>query len=78
MGAFGGGVANVLIAPAALPHARLFVLEMFLRTMPFGLGTFNMTPEVVVFSASPCAACYAAVEQNVVSDSAGPRPAEMA
>jgi putative membrane protein len=43
-------VANVLVALVALLHAGFLVLEMFLWTTPFGLRTFNMTPEVAASS----------------------------
>ena len=44
-------VANILVALVALLHAGFLVLEMFLWTTPFGLKTFNMTPEVAASSA---------------------------
>ena len=37
--------ANVVIAIVALLHVFFLVLEMFLWKRPFGLKTFNMTPE---------------------------------
>ena len=44
-------IANLLVALVALLHAGFLVLEMFLWTTPFGLKTFNMTPEVAASSA---------------------------
>ena len=44
-------VANILVALVALLHVGFLVLEMFLWTTPFGLKTFNMTPEVAASSA---------------------------
>ena len=44
-------LAIVLVALVALLHAGFLVLEMFLWTTPFGLKTFNMTPEVAASSA---------------------------
>lgn len=44
-------VANILIALVALLHVGFLVLEMFLWTTPFGLKTFNMTPQVAASSA---------------------------
>ena len=44
-------IANILVALVALLHAGFLVLEMFLWTTPFGLKTFNMTPEVAASSA---------------------------
>jgi len=44
-------IAIVLVALVALLHAGFLVLEMFLWTAPFGLKTFNMTPEVAASSA---------------------------
>ena len=38
-------VANILVALVALLHLGFLVLEMFLWTTPFGLKTFNLTPE---------------------------------
>ena len=40
---------NILVALAAL-HAGFLVLEMFLWTTPFGLKTFNLTPEFAAAS----------------------------
>ena len=39
------GLAKILAGFAALEHLGFFVLEMFLWTTPYGLKTFNMTPE---------------------------------
>jgi putative membrane protein len=44
-------IANLLVALVALLHVGFLVLEMFLWTTPFGLKTFNMTPEVAASSA---------------------------
>jgi putative membrane protein len=44
-------IANLLVALVALLHAGFLVLEMFLWTTPFGLKTFNMTPELAASSA---------------------------
>ena len=44
-------IANLLVALVALLHAGFLVLEMFLWTTPFGLETFNMTPELAASSA---------------------------
>src|SRR5689334_16503265 len=44
-------VANILVALVALLHVGFLVLEMFLWTTPFGLRTFNTTPEVAASSA---------------------------
>ena len=43
-------IANLLVAVVALLHVGFLVLEMFLWTTPFGLRTFNMTPEVAASS----------------------------
>jgi putative membrane protein len=45
-------LANLLVALVALLHAGFLVLEMFLWTTPFGLKTFNMTPEFAASSAT--------------------------
>ena len=45
-------LANLLVALVALLHAGFLVLEMFLWTTPFGLKTFNMTPEFAAASAT--------------------------
>ena len=44
-------IANLLVGLVALLHVGFLVLEMFLWTTPFGLRTFNMTPEVAASSA---------------------------
>jgi putative membrane protein len=44
-------VAIILVALVALLHVGFLVLEMFLWTTPFGLKTFNMTPEFAAASA---------------------------
>ncbi|KQP21493.1 DUF1304 domain-containing protein [Pseudorhodoferax sp. Leaf267] len=38
-------LANILIALVALLHLYFLVLEMFLWDKPFGMKTFNNTPE---------------------------------
>jgi putative membrane protein len=43
-------IANLLVAVVALLHVGFLVLEMFMWTTPFGLRTFNMTPEVAASS----------------------------
>jgi putative membrane protein len=43
-------IANLLVALVALLHLGFLVLEMLLWTTPFGLRTFNMTPEVAASS----------------------------
>ena len=43
-------IANLLVGLVALLHLGFLVLEMFLWTTPFGLKTFNMTPEVAASS----------------------------
>jgi putative membrane protein len=43
-------IANLLVGLVALLHLGFLVLEMFLWTTPFGLRTFNMTPEVAASS----------------------------
>jgi putative membrane protein len=43
-------IANLLVALVALLHVGFLVLEMFMWTTPFGLKTFNMTPEVAASS----------------------------
>ena len=43
--------AQVLVGGVAALHGYNLVLEMFLWTTPFGLKTFNMTPEVAASSA---------------------------
>src|SRR5262245_25880917 len=43
-------LANLLVAVVALLHVGFLVLEMFLWTTPFGLRTFNMTPDVAASS----------------------------
>jgi putative membrane protein len=43
-------IANLLVAVVALLHVGFLVLEMFLWTTPFGLRTFNMTPDVAASS----------------------------
>jgi putative membrane protein len=43
-------LANLLVAVVALLHVGFLVLEMFMWTTPFGLRTFNMTPEVAASS----------------------------
>jgi putative membrane protein len=43
-------VANLLVALVAVLHVGFLVLEMFLWTTPFGLKTFNLTPEAAASS----------------------------
>ena len=38
-------IANLLVGLVAILHVGFLVLEMFLWTTPFGLRTFNLTPE---------------------------------
>ena len=45
-------VGIVLSAFVALEHIGFMVLEMFLWTKPFGLKTFNQTPESAAASAT--------------------------
>jgi putative membrane protein len=44
-------LANILVALVAALHIGFLVLEMFLWTTPFGLRTFNLTPEFAAASA---------------------------
>jgi putative membrane protein len=37
--------SNILVSLVALLHLGFLILEMFLWTKPFGLRTFNLTPE---------------------------------
>lgn len=45
-------LANILVALVAVLHVGFLVLEMFLWTTPFGLRTFNLTPEFAAASAA--------------------------
>jgi putative membrane protein len=45
-------LANILVALVAALHVGFLVLEMFLWTTPFGLKTFNLTPEFAAASAA--------------------------
>ena len=45
-------VASILVALVAALHVGFLVLEMFLWTTPFGLRTFNLTPEFAAASAA--------------------------
>ncbi|NJO23492.1 MAG: DUF1304 domain-containing protein [Sphingomonadales bacterium] len=45
-------LANILVALVAVLHVGFLVLEMFLWTTPFGLKTFNLTPEFAAASAA--------------------------
>jgi putative membrane protein len=45
-------LANILVALVATLHVGFLVLEMFLWTTPFGLKTFNLTPEFAAASAA--------------------------
>jgi putative membrane protein len=44
-------LGNILVAIVAALHVGFLVLEMFLWTTPFGLRTFNLTPEFAAASA---------------------------
>jgi putative membrane protein len=44
-------LGNILVAVVAVLHIGFLVLEMFLWTTPFGLKTFNLTPEFAAASA---------------------------
>ncbi|MBX9589800.1 MAG: DUF1304 domain-containing protein [Hyphomonadaceae bacterium] len=44
-------LGSILVALVAALHAGFLVLEMFLWTTPFGLKTFNLTPEFAAASA---------------------------
>jgi putative membrane protein len=44
-------VGNILVGLVAILHIGFLVLEMFLWTTPFGLRTFNLTPEFAAASA---------------------------
>jgi putative membrane protein len=43
-------LGNILVALVAALHVCFLVLEMFLWTTPFGLKTFNLTPEFAAAS----------------------------
>lgn len=45
-------VAGILVALVAALHVGFLILEMFLWTTPFGLRTFNLTPEFAAASAA--------------------------
>ena len=45
-------VAGILVALVAALHVGFLVLEMFLWTTPFGLRTFNLTPDFAAASAA--------------------------
>jgi putative membrane protein len=45
-------LGNILVALVALLHIGFLVLEMFFWTTPFGLRTFNLTPEFAAASAA--------------------------
>lgn len=45
-------LANILIALVATLHVGFLVLEMFLWTTPFGMRTFNLTPEFAAQSSA--------------------------
>ena len=45
-------LGSFLVALVAALHIGFLVLEMFLWTTPFGLRTFNLTPEFAVASAA--------------------------
>jgi len=44
-------LGNILVGLVAILHIGFLVLEMFLWTTPFGLRTFNLTPEFAAASA---------------------------
>ncbi len=44
-------LGSILVAVVAALHIGFLVLEMFLWTTPFGLRTFNLTPEFAAASA---------------------------
>lgn len=45
-------LGNILVALVAALHLGFLVLEMFLWTTPFGLKTFNLTPDFAAASAA--------------------------
>ena len=45
-------LGSFLVALVAALHIGFLVLEMFLWTTPFGLRTFNLTPEFAAASAA--------------------------
>jgi putative membrane protein len=45
-------VAGILVALVAAMHVGFLILEMFLWTTPFGMRTFNLTPEFAAASAA--------------------------
>lgn len=45
-------LGSILVALVAVLHIGFLVLEMFLWTTPFGLRTFNLTPEFAAASAA--------------------------
>jgi putative membrane protein len=45
-------LGNILVGLVAILHVGFLVLEMFLWTTPFGLRTFNLTPEFATASAA--------------------------
>ncbi len=45
-------LANILVALVAALHIGFLVLEMFLWTTPFGMRTFNLTPEFAAQSSA--------------------------
>ena len=45
-------VAGILVAVVAALHVGFLILEMFLWTTPFGLRTFNLTPDFAAASAA--------------------------
>lgn len=45
-------LGSILVALVAALHIGFLVLEMFLWTTPFGLRTFNLTPEFAAASAA--------------------------
>jgi putative membrane protein len=45
-------LAKILVALVAALHVGFLVLEMFLWTTPFGMRTFNLTPEFAAQSSA--------------------------
>lgn len=45
-------LGNILVGLVAILHIGFLTLEMFLWTTPFGMKTFNLTPEFAAASAA--------------------------
>ena len=45
-------LGNILVSLVAILHIGFLVLEMFLWATPFGMKTFNLTPEFAAASAA--------------------------